>query len=345
MKFSGTKRVVLALLLMTGVVCLSVAPLSGQNKVGTTAAQFLKIGSGSRASAMGDAFVALSNDASGIYWNPAGTARMNENQFQFGYSDWFMDLVYNHAHAAFPIPRIGTLGVQVAGISMDEMKVRTEEQQEGTGEMFRAGSITMGLNYARNLTDRFSIGFNFKYIQENIWHMSASTFALDVGTIFTTRFNGMKLGMSISNFGPKMQMSGRDALVQHDPAPFIDGNNPNINAYYEMDRWSLPLLFRLGVAMDVLQTDFMTTTVAMDAIHPNDNSEYVNLGVELKFLNNIYLRGGYKSLFNNRFTEGATGGAGVRLDLPTGAAIMVDYSYTSVQYLMPVQRFTVTVGM
>ena len=321
------------------------SPLLAQNKVGTTAGQFLKIGVGPRAESMGEAYVAVANDVSSIYWNPAGTATLQENQIQFGYNDWFMDVVYNHAYGAFPVPRFGTVGIQVSSLTMGDMKVRTPEKQEGTGEYFTASDITMGLNYARSLTDRFAIGFNFKYIGENIWHMNAHSFALDVGTLFTTQFNGMRLGMSISNFGSKMQMSGRDALVKYDVAPELYGNNPNINANLQMGQWSLPLIFRLGVAMDVIKSNFITTTVAMDAIHPNDNTEYVNTGVEVKFLNNVFLRAGYKSLFNDRYAERATVGAGVRLNLFSGSSIMIDYSYSDVNYLMPIQRFAVSLGM
>lgn len=317
----------------------------GQIKTGTTAAQFLKIGIGARASAMGEAFVAVANDATAIYWNPAGTARIGENQVYFGYSDWFLDLVYNNAFGSFNVPRVGTVGVQVTSLTMDEMKVRTEEQQEGTGEFFDASDLSMGLNFARNLTDRFSIGFNFKYIQQQIWHMKASSFAIDVGTLFTTQFNGMRLGMSISNFGSKLQMRGRDTLIKHDPDPFIDGNNDQINAHYDVDRWSLPLIFRVGLAMDLIESKFLTTTVAVDAIHPNDNYEYVNTGIELRFLNNIYLRGGMKSMFNDRFSEGATFGGGVRLDLFSGTSIYADYSYTTTEYLMDIQRFSLSIGM
>ncbi len=333
--------------MVIGVLLLALvnSPVRAQNKVGTTAGQFLKIGMGARASSMGDAFVAVANDVSSIYWNPAGTARMNSNQIQFGYNDWFMDIVYNHALAGFLIPQFGTVGIQVSSITMGDMPVRTEQQQEGTGEYFSAGDLLLGVNYARNLTDRFSIGFNFKYIQENIWHMSASTFAFDIGTIFTTQFNGMRLGMSMSNFGAKMQMTGRDLQVKHDIAPFIEGNNPNINANLATDKWSLPLLFRVGLAMDVVKSKYMTTTVAVDAIHPNDNNEYVNTGLEVRFLNNLYLRGGYKSLFNDRLTENATFGAGVKLELFNASTLQVDYSYTSVRYLPYIQRFTITLGL
>ncbi len=68
----------------------------------------------------------------------------------------------------------------------DEL-VRTVDQPEGTGEFFSAGDIAVGLSYARNLTDRFSIGFSAKYIQETIWHESASAIAIDAGTTFQNR--------------------------------------------------------------------------------------------------------------------------------------------------------------
>ena len=94
---------------------------------------------------------------------------------------------------------------------MPDDKVRTVDQPEGTGEYFSAGDLAFGISYARKLTDRFSIGFTAKYIQESIWHMSSSAFAIDAGTIFRTDlFGGMVIGASISNFGTSMKLSGID---------------------------------------------------------------------------------------------------------------------------------------
>ena len=85
---------------------------------------------------------------------------------------------------------------------MGEMEV-TRYGNEDTGEKFSASDHAFGLTYALNLTDRFSIGFNGKLIQEKIANNYANGFALDLGTLFKTPY-GFRLGTSISNFGPKM---------------------------------------------------------------------------------------------------------------------------------------------
>ena len=60
----------------------------------------------------------------------------------------------------------------------------------------------MGISYAKRLTDRFSFGFQTKFIQESIWQMKAQGYAVDIGTMFVTKSN-FNIGMSISNFGEK----------------------------------------------------------------------------------------------------------------------------------------------
>ena len=73
--------------------------------------------------------------------------------------------------------------------------------------IFSAGDIAVGISYARKLTERFSIGFTVKYIEQNIWHMKASAFAIDAGTLFKTDlFGGMIIGAAISNFGTPMRL-------------------------------------------------------------------------------------------------------------------------------------------
>ena len=280
-------KIIVLLLLVTGLGF-------GQYKGGTSAAHFLKIGQGSRAVAMGEAYVAMSADASGLYWNPGGISRAPGAQLTFGYTNWIADVNLNYFGVIFPLYGVGTFGTAITSVTMDDMLVRTEEEPDGTGEHFSPSMLSMQLSFARNLTDRFSLGFNAKYIQEQIWHMSASTMAIDMGTLFRTQFKDMRLGMSISNYGGSMQMSGRDALVRHDPDVNADGNNDQIPANQSLEAWDLPLLFRVGVALDVFDLGISKLTVAMDALHPNDNYESVNLGAEFNVMDRFFLRGGFK---------------------------------------------------
>jgi opacity protein-like surface antigen len=309
-------------------------------KVGTTSAQFLKIEIGARAVAMGGAFVAVANDATAICWNPAGIARLSSIEVVLIHTDWLADINFDFISVILPLGEFGNLGASIISLNMGENKVRTVFYPEGTGEKYGAGDLAVGLSYAKNLTDRFSIGFTGKYIRQQIWHMSSSAFAVDIGILYTTRFNGMKMGMSISNFGNKMRLEGKDTLVNYDPDQVKYGNNDRIPAHMQTDRFSLPLIFRVGVAMDVLKGDRHRMTIAVDAVHPNDNTENLNFGTEYVFNNMIFLRIGYKNLFTQDGEEGLTAGAGIEYRLPGNTSIKLDFAYQDFGRLNNVQRFS-----
>ncbi len=310
------------------------------SKTGTTAAQFLKIGVGARATAMGSAYVALANDASALFWNPAGIARLSGNEAILVHTEWLADINFDYGGIAINMGTFGTVGASLTIVSMGEMLVRTEKEPEGTGEYFNASDACVGLAYARSLTDRFSIGLNFKYIRQGIYHMSATGFAFDVGTIFTTQFNGMRIGMNIANFGTKMQMSGKDSKTFIDINPDASGSNSTLPAYLETKGWSLPLLFRVGVAMDAVNSSWNRLTLAVDALHPNDNSERVNAGVEYTFRDMLSLRSGYQSAWGLDAEDGMTFGAGMRYQFGSNAAIKLDYAYADWGRLENAQRLS-----
>ncbi|MEE9162125.1 MAG: PorV/PorQ family protein, partial [Candidatus Neomarinimicrobiota bacterium] len=232
---------------------LPLFPLQGQqvrnvSRVGTTAASFLEVGVGARALALGEAYAAVANDLTASYWNPAGLALIERAGATFFRSPWLVDIDYTFAAGALPLGRAGWLGIFAGGISMPDMPVRTIENPEGTGEQFGATSVVLGLSYARALADRFRFGGSIKYVREQIWHMSAGAVAYDVGTLFTTRNRGINIGMSISNFGPKMRLEGRDTQVKVDVDQEKAGNNDRIDANLDTWKWPLPLLFGVGLS-------------------------------------------------------------------------------------------------
>ena len=177
------------------------------------------------------------------------------------------------------------------------MEVRTTANPEGTGEFFKVQDLALQLSFARALTDRFSIGSTIKYIREQIWHSSASATAFDIGVLFTTPYRHLRLGASLANFGPNMQMSGRDIIFSTDPSPTQEGNVEIVNSEFLVDRHPLPLLFRVGLAWDAISSADHRVVVMMDATHPNDNSEYLNMGLEYSFRNLFSLRSGYRQFF------------------------------------------------
>ncbi len=318
--------------------------VSDVSKKGTTAASFLSIGQSGRAVGMGSAFVGVANDVSAIYWNPAGLASLKGVNVMFDHTEWLADIKYNFLAASYTIGELGTIGLSFTSSDVGEMKVTTIEQPDGTGEVFTVSDAAFSVAYALQLTDKFSIGFNPKFVYQSVWKMNATAFAMDLGVQYITPFDGMVLAMSISNFGTKMQLSGNSNLILHDIDPVNGGNNDKIPAYLETESWSLPLNFRVGVAYNPVYTDMHKLTIAVDASHPNDNYESINAGAEYIYNNFISLRGGYKSLFLNTSEETFTLGFGLRQQLMDNVVIMVDYAYQDFGRLSDIQKFSVGIN-
>jgi len=313
-------------------------------KVGTTAAGFLNIDVGARAIGMGGAYVSMVDDATAMYWNPAGIARSSGLQANFTHMRWIADIAFNYASLIVPFDRFGSIGLNATFVTSDPMERTTVYSPMGTGEMFDVGSYAFGLGYAVNLTDRFSIGLNFKYIQENIYHSSAKGIAFDFGTLFTTWLNDMVIGMSITNYGTKMQMEGQDMLIQADPDKSVNGNNQNINAYLGTEQYDLPLMFRVGVSMDVLKGAMDSNlNLSLDALHPNDDVESLNVGAEYIYHNLIALRGGYHSLFAKDSETGFTLGLGLNVNILESFILNIDYAYMDFNRLDNTQMVTLNI--
>jgi hypothetical protein len=318
--------------------------ISQVTKTGTTAAKFLSIGIGARANAMGGAFTSVANDASSLYWNPAGAADLTKYEAMFTYTSLFKDLDINLNYVALVIPAEdwGNFGVSVTALDYGQMDVTTEYYPEGTGEKFSAASYAFGLSYARNITEWFAAGITVKYITEGIFNSSANGFAFDIGTIFKTPFAGIKFATIITNYGSKMQMTGEDLLIRHDADPNRHGNNETVDAYYKTDDFELPLRLQIGISKDFEFFEGQRLTLAVDATHPNDNGEYVNVGGELSFLDNLVsLRGGYKALFLQDNQEGLTLGAGLNYTLGV-FSFGFDYSYQQFEFLSYTHSFGVS---
>lgn len=307
--------------------------------VGTTAATFLEIGVGARAIGMGGAFVSTANDVSAIYWNPGGLGILDRPELLFVHTSWIADISYDFAAAVIPLGKHGTLGASITSLSMDEMKVRTVLLPEGTGEFFDAGDLAIGLSYGLKLTDRFSIGLNAKYITQKIWKEKAQGFAIDIGTLFTTTFNGLRIGATMMNFGSDMKMDGDDLLVYHDIDDTQLGNNDRIFAKLETGTWPLPLTFQAGIAMELYDTKPHRFTLAGEAIHPNDNTESLLLGMEYGMKELFFLRAGYRNLFQEDTEEGLTLGTGLSSQLFGNFKVTIDYAYADFGRLENAHRF------
>jgi hypothetical protein len=310
-------------------------------QVGTSAAVFLNIQVGARAMAMGGAFVASANDATALYWNPAGIAGMSKGEATAMHTNWLADTDFDFGAVVIPLG-FGAIGASITSLSTGDMEVRTVERPEGTGEFFSANDIAAGLSFAMNLTNQLSIGFTAKIIRSSIFHESANSFAIDIGTMFTTELNGMRIGVSLLNLGTDMKMSGRDLILLVDPAPLKDGSNDRIVSNLQTDYFSLPLMLRVGVAMDFFKTENNSQlTIAIDGTNPSDGAEGVNFGAEYSWHNSVFLRGGYQSLFVDDSEVGLTAGGGFRFNILDESSLKFDYAWADFNRFSSIQRFSI----
>ncbi len=290
--------------------------VAAQAKVGTTGAQFLELGVSARSMGMGGAFTAVADDISAVYYNPAGLTALLGREVMVTYIDLPADVQYGFLGVGLPLESIGgVLGVGAYALTSGAMIERTYSHGQGTGREFAWNDLALSVGYGRYLTDRFSIGFTVRYIGEFVHDYSASSWSADVGVNYSTGYRGFKLAMAISNFGPDLKMIDRD--------------------------YPLPINFRFGGTINVIEGLDHTLTLAAEGAHPADNLEKYNAGLEYTFKERFMLRAG--SRFNYD-TDGLTAGGGLRLPYGEEGEMRVDYAYQDFGILTEVHRFTLALA-
>jgi len=313
--------------------------IHAQSMVGTTAAYFLGIEVGGRSLGMGGAHVASVNDATALYWNPGAATQVRGNEALFVHSEYLAETSFDYVASVFHMGGMGTVGISATVLDYGNLIHTTIDEPDGTGLTFGATDMAIGISLARAMTDRFSIGGSAKFISQTIWHEQAMSIALDVGTLYRTDFSGLTMGMSISNFGLPMRMTGSDLQHFYDIAEELDGNNSKIVSELETGYFNLPLVFRAGIVMDMYRNETMSLIMAVDAIHPNNNYESVNVGLEYELLKKFYVRAGRKALFLEDTEEGLTTGVGLLIPM-RGLKVRFDYGYEHFGRLRDIQNFS-----
>ncbi|MBN2414106.1 PorV/PorQ family protein [candidate division KSB1 bacterium] len=339
------KKLIVAFISITLIFGLFQVTMAQQfAKVGTAGTQFLKIGTGARNVGLGNACVAIVDDASAVFWNPGGLAKVDNYSVMVSHIRWFADIQLNSVSIAKTLPGIGTIGLSALFLGSGEMDITTYQFQEGTGETFSKNDMMVGISFSRYLTDKFSFGGTLKYVREDYGTINeitgddeiTSALAFDVGAVYQTGFKSLRMGISIQNFGPEMQIPGKykdiigfDSKTQE----YVTEPEDNYRPYH------IPLLFRAGVAYDLLETAANKITVAGDLVHLNDNVEQVNLGGEYWFNNLICIRGGY---IGNHDSANFSVGGSLNLSLSQLGAASLDYSYTDFGILDFVHQMSMT---
>jgi len=280
------------------------------SKVGTSMGQFLKIGAGARGTALGDAYSSEVKDVTALYWNPAGIQKIGHATFGLAQTKLYAGITYNFLGFVMPINSNTTAGLSIIYLNSGNIEMTTIAEPEGTGTTFTATNVAVGLSVAQRLTDRFDLGVTLKYIQEKLFREKASTFAFDIGSQFNTGIYGMKLGMSLANFGGKMKLDGPD--LSRDVTNENTGITYDGGVRWKTLDWPIPLVFRLGISDDIvgenssiIKSRQHRLTVILEANDPTDHYLRYNYGLEYEWQKFFALRFGYKGNYDEAdFTAG-----------------------------------------
>ena len=313
-------------------------------KLAQTGFQFLSVVSDAHGAAMADALTSLQVGSSALFFNPAGMAEMNTFfDVSASTNKWIADITHTTFSAAFnPYEgKYGIIGLSAQYVDYGEFYgtvVNSASQQgyDDTG-IFKLSALALGLGYAKQISDRFSIGGQVKWVRQDLGETTIpvnirvdstsvggervadttttsnklSPFVFDFGTQFKTGIKSLVFGMSIRNFSKEVQ--------------------------YAEEGFQAPLTFTLGISMNVMdlvgELPFeQSLYVSVDASHYRDHPEQIKIGLDYRIMNMISIRGGYAS---NNDENDFTFGLGF-----TQFGFTLDYAYTPFGVFNNVQRFT-----
>ncbi|MEE9167926.1 MAG: PorV/PorQ family protein [Candidatus Neomarinimicrobiota bacterium] len=324
-KFSLPTMFTLTLVIVGLMVSSAFSQEDEQEKRAQTGMKFLSFSVDARAAALGNAMTADDQgSAASMFYNPASMARLNSTVgVVLGMTQWIADINYNAAGVTFR-PSGGLYGV--FGLSLlsvdygditETIRSDVEAGYEDVGT-FSPSALAIGVGYAHALTDQFSVGGNVKYVKEDLGKSVMrfddndnleredniqSTVAFDFGVLYHTGFRSLNFAMSARNFS-------RDLT-------------------YAEETFELPLSFRIGIGMDLIDftgmdRDMHSFLLSIDTERPRDFDEMIRVGGEYLFMNTLAVRGGYAFPTDE---QGINFGVGVQRGFGN-LGLHIDYAYT-----------------
>jgi hypothetical protein len=249
---------------------------------GEAGALFLRLGLGARASAMGEAYAAVGEDASSVFWNPGAMPAVLGTHLTLVHNEYFQSLRFEQA-AITHETKWGTFGFMFTGLYMDDMDRYDVDGSSSPLGQFGAYDVALGIAYGRYIVPNVAVGISVKPVYERIDELSASGIAFDAGIYHVSRIQGVKLAATVANLGTPMK--------------------------FDVQEFTLPRYARLGASYEreVPSLDGRVL-FTFDAMFPNDDGVREHFGGEYSYKRMVALRAGYKAGYDS---QGATFGLGV----------------------------------
>jgi len=301
------------------------------SRKGSTGADQLLVPVGGRGIATGGAFHSSLTGLESIYYNPAGLDLIHGTEAMFSYMTYLADINLSYFAVSTVLGDLGSFALSFKTFDFGDIPVTTNDFPDGTGKTYSPSFLTIGLTYSKVVTDRISVGTNFKLVSETIENTSATGLAIDVGVQY--RFNPeLSIAAVVKNIGTNMVYSGPD-LQTRTTVPNTSLGSPNGTFEVVAEPFQIPSFFELGLTykygFDEQNNILMGTTFTAN----NALEDKMNFGMEYSYMNTFFLRGGYNLLMENtdQSVYGFTAGAGVDYKLADDIGVVFDYAYRDVQ--------------
>ncbi len=333
------RKVVLALVILaSGAAGGALA----QTQVGSTIGTFLRIEPSARGTAVGNAGSALPGGIEAVYYNIGALGLIDQSVVQYSRAIWFEGISLDYVAMGLPVAGVGNFLVSVTALNSGNIDVRTVDRPLGTGESYTVSNVALGVGFGKQITSRFSAGIQANYVTERIWTVSDKMVTFNLGTTYRLTEGGALMAFSLANLGTRSSYSGRGLGIQFDPDPSSYGDNSALPGEQSTDQFPLPGIFRIGLSFPVQAGENSSFLFLVEGIHPNDNSESMNIGLEWTMWRLFALRGGYQTLFQTDGELGLTLGFGVNGELGK-SNYEVNYAWANHDHLGSTHRVTMVV--
>jgi hypothetical protein len=297
---------------LVAIAGLALAPAQSaadNERVGTSVFQFLRIGVGARAMGMGGAFTAVSDDANGIYWNPAGIAMVPIREVATSYLSYFSDVHAGGVALAEPVGPRATLGLAAQFLRVGDIPTTTVDNQTGQGlDPFSMNDLAISAGFGGRVRGGLYAGVAGSYLYEGITAFdgyASTAVTATLGALYRSGFRHTSVGAVVRHLGGQVSI-------------------------YQFAEEDLPITFAAGVATRAFWERLL---VAVDVEKPSDDDAGVNAGAECQVVRDFFVRAGYRSLDARVGDEAASNGDIAGLTFGIGVSgnrrYRVDYAYSS----------------
>ena len=288
----------------------------GTDKLAQTGMKFLSFSPDARAAALGDAVTAKTGGASSLFYNPAGMARIEGMNLSAGQANWIAGITYNAVSVAYASDA-GVFGISVMNVDYGEIQ-GTIRSSNTAGyadtELFTPTANVVGLGYAIAPPDRFSVGGQVKFVNEKLGNAYLDTDGSVEG------IESLDMDAVAYDFGLMYQMDWKNLMIA------MSARNFSESLKYAEEAFELPLTFRMGVAVDVIEN----LSLSFVNERPRDYFSTTRVGFEYSLMGMLAVRAGYVT---------PTDEAGINLGVGFQVAgFNVDVAYTDFGVFDPVTR-------